>query len=226
MTIRRIRHGAFFAPVAELPRGRHALDRDALRAAQRERLMAAFAELVAARGLAAVSVADVVAQAGVSRTAFYASFADLSACADAGYERFIAVLVERILTAMDPGVSWPEYMEASIRAYLEALQSDIVVARTFLIEMDAAGKPARRRRYHALTQIAALLAERYARLEAEDPTVGPLPAIAPLAVVHAVRQLACDALDAEDEPDLLAILAPVVEWMTASMPGATALGPA
>lgn len=71
---------------------------------QRERLMTAFTELVAERGLAAVTVTDVVARAAVSRAAFYACFEDLADCADAAYERFISVLVARITHAMDPKV--------------------------------------------------------------------------------------------------------------------------
>jgi hypothetical protein len=82
-----IERGVFFSPRSDLPRGRHALDRDTVREAQCERVMTAFTELVADRGLAAVSVTDVVAHAGVSRSAFYACFDDLAGCADAAYER-------------------------------------------------------------------------------------------------------------------------------------------
>jgi AcrR family transcriptional regulator len=99
--------------------------------------MTTFTELVADRGLAAVSVTDVVAHAGVSRSAFYACFDDLAGCADAAYERFISVLLTRLAQAMDPTDHWQVFVESPVRAYLETLQSDPVVARAMQIEMDA-----------------------------------------------------------------------------------------
>lgn len=221
MTLSPIRPGVFFSPRAELPRGRHALDRDAAREAQRERLMAAFTELVAARGLAAVSVTDVVARAAVSRAAFYGCFDDLAGCADAAYERFIAVLLTRLGAAMDPTLRWPDYVETAIRGYLETLQADPVVARAMQIEMDAAGRPARARRQAALSAMAQVIAARYAELRVEDPAIGPLPDQAFLGIVYGVRQLACDALDREDaEPaDLLALVPPALAWLSATVRG-------
>jgi AcrR family transcriptional regulator len=217
-----VQPGVFFSPRHELPRGRHALDRDTVRDAQRERVMTAFTELVAHRGLAAVSVTDVVAHAGVSRSAFYGSFPDLAACADAAYERFIAVLLTRLTRAMNATDDWHVYVESAVRAYLETLQSDPVVARAMQIEMDAAGKPARLRRLGALQQIADVIATRHAELRNEDPTIGPLPDEAFLGIVYAVRQLACDALDAGGAPDLLALIEPTLEWIAASVRGAVA----
>jgi AcrR family transcriptional regulator len=220
MTPAKIRPGVFFTPRAELPRGRHALERDAAREAQRERLMAAFCELVADHGLAAVSVTDVVAHASVSRAAFYGCFADLAGCADAAYERFITVLLTRLGAAMQPAQHWHDYVQTAIGAYIEALQADPVVARAMQIEMDAAGKPARDRRQQALSQIAAVIAARHTELQREDPTVGPLPAEAFLGIVYATRQLACDALDRDPDPDLLALIPPLLQWIAATVRGA------
>lgn len=220
MTVQAIRPGVFFTPRADLPRGRHALDRNAVREAQRERLMAAFAELVAANGLLSVTVGDVVGRARVSRAAFYACFDDLPACADAAYERFISVLLERLAGAMDPTAHWQAFVTSAVRAYLDTLQADPVVARAMQLEMDAAGKVARRRRRLALKQIADVISARHERLREADPTIGPLPYEAHLGVVYAVRQLACDALDDQAEPDLLALVDPAVRWISASVAGA------
>lgn len=70
MRVPKILPGVFFSRRTELRGGRHALDRGQVRELQRERLMAAFTEPVADRGLAAVTIADVVAHTGVSCTAF------------------------------------------------------------------------------------------------------------------------------------------------------------
>jgi len=220
MSVPKIRNGVFFSLVETLPRGRNALDREAVASIQRDRVMAAFTELVADRGLAAVSVTDVVAHAGVSRSAFYACFDDLAACADAAYERFISVLVTRLLDAMDPTSHWHSFVESAIRAYLETLQADLVVARAMQLEMDAAGRPARLRRRAALRQLADLIAARHAQLRQEDPTVGPLPDEAHVGHVYAVRQLACDALEDDPDADLLALVEPTVRWVAAAVNGA------
>ena len=182
--------------------------------------MSAFTELVADRGLAEVSVTDVVAHAAVSRAAFYACFDDLAGCADAAYERFISVLLTRLAQAMDPTEHWHAFIESAVRAYLEALQADPVVARAMQLEMDAAGAPARLRRRRALTQIADVIAARHAELRQEDRSIGSLPDEAFLGMVYAVRQLACDALDVDAEPDLLALVAPTLHWIAAAVRGA------
>ena len=182
--------------------------------------MAAFTELVAQDGVARVSVTDVVARAGVSRSAFYACFDDLAACADAAYARFIAVLLARLAEAMDPTEHWHGFIESAVRAYLETLAADPVVARAMQIEMDAAGKPARVRRRQALKLIADVIATRHAELRRADPSIGPLPDEAFLGTVYAVRQLACDALDADADPDLPALAEPALRWIAAAVRGA------
>ena len=223
MSVAPIRPGVFFSPRGELPRGRYALDRDAVKEAQRERLMSAFSELVADRGLARVSVTDVVAHAAVSRAAFYACFDGLADCADAAYERFISVLLTRLAEAMDPTDHWHAFVESAVRAYLEALQADPVVARAMQLEMDAAGTPARLRRRLALKQIADVISARHSELREEDPSMGPLPDEAFLGMVYAVRQLACDVLDVDAEPDLLVLVTPTLQWIAATVRGAASV---
>jgi AcrR family transcriptional regulator len=219
MSRQEIKAGVFFTPRKELPRGRHALDREAAIEAQRERLMAAFCEVVAERGLPGLTVAELVSHAGVSRTAFYDSFDDLESCADASYERFISVLVERLFLALDPDLAWDAYVETGIRAYLETLQSDQVVARAMQIEMDAAGRSARTRRRMALNQMAEVIGARYEALMKEDPSFTAVPTEAHLALIYGMRQLACDALDTEPEPDLLRLVEPTKRWILASVLG-------
>ena len=223
VSVASIRPGVFFTPRTELPRGRHALDRVSVQAAQRERLMAAFTELVAAGGLDAVTVGDVVARAAVSRAAFYACFDDLASCADAAYERFISVLLTRLGEAMDPTAHWHDFVESAIRAYLGALNADPVVARAMQIEMDAAGTPARRRRRRALKQLADVIASRHALLREEDPSIGALPEEAHIGHVYAIRQLACDALEDDPDTDLLVLVEPAVRWVAAAVAGAASV---
>jgi AcrR family transcriptional regulator len=63
-----------------LPRGRSRLPLLVVRASQRERLLRSVIAAVAGSGYPAVTVADIVRRARVSRAAFYAHFADKQDC--------------------------------------------------------------------------------------------------------------------------------------------------
>ena len=138
-----------------LPRGPHQLSRDVVAASQRNRLLSAMAHVVADKGFAAVSVADVVARAGVSRKTFYVHFADKLDCFLAAYDLGVEVLLRMIREAGE-GVTDPrELVRARVRAYLGTLAAEPEFARTFLMEINAAGERALERRTAVHEQFAA-----------------------------------------------------------------------
>jgi AcrR family transcriptional regulator len=113
-----------------------------VRAAQRQRLLAAAVAAVAETGFAAMTVADVVRRAKVSRAAFYAHFADkencfLSATAHGGAMLFDAVLAATRGTPADAAPE--EVLRAGCRAFLRFLADEPAFARVFYIDMPAAG---------------------------------------------------------------------------------------
>jgi AcrR family transcriptional regulator len=215
-----VRDGVFFSLTGPLPRGRHELSREEVLFAQRERIMVAFTELIAARGYAPVTVADIVARAGVSREAFYDCFDDKDDCAIAGYDRFIEVLLTRVAEGLAASDDRTEWVASTIEAYLGTLQTDIVVAKAFQLEMDAAGAEARKRRREALGRFADVIDARYEAFRSLDPTLGHLPRSAHLASVYAVRQLACDALEDSESPDLIRLAPEMMQWISARDLGA------
>src|SRR3954451_23072781 len=79
-----------------LPRGRHALAPEEVQADQRRRLIEAVPRVVAKHGYEAMSVADIVKAAAVSRNAFYDNFGDKQECFAAAHEacqeRLLAIL--------------------------------------------------------------------------------------------------------------------------------------
>jgi AcrR family transcriptional regulator len=214
-----IRPGVFFKPAAELPRGQHSLSQTEVRAMQRERLMAAFTELVAERGYSRVRIVDIAGRAGVPLNAFYRSFSDKEACAFAGYDRFIEVLVERVAEGLDASGDWEEFTTVALNGYLATLQSDLVVARAYQLEMDAAGAESRSRRVEALGAFAAVLRASQEQMVERDPALNLQPLQVHLAIVYAVRQLACDMLDEEPEPDLLTLMDELRGWIVAAAYG-------
>jgi AcrR family transcriptional regulator len=205
----RVREGLFFQVPVLLPRGRHSLTREQVLSAQRERLMAAMTELMAELGYRGVRVGAVASQAGVSRPAFYDCFTDKEACAFAAYDRFIDVLLQRIIADAQPAQSWDAFIVGLMESYLGTLQQDLVVARAFQVEMDAVGPPARARRRQALVRFAEFIRAQGERFGVDRD----LPMSAYVGAVYAARQIASDALDAQKRPDLLALAPELSSWM-------------
>ncbi|HEY8810200.1 MAG TPA: helix-turn-helix domain-containing protein [Solirubrobacterales bacterium] len=123
-----------------LPRGRHALAPEEVLRDQRERLIDAVPSVVAERGYEAMSVADIVKAAAVSRNAFYKNFADKQECFaaahDAGHERLFEVLVQ----SCDSEATIEDRVEGSLAAALGALASDPDTARLLFVEAPSAGE--------------------------------------------------------------------------------------
>jgi AcrR family transcriptional regulator len=209
-----VRDGLFFRIPPPLPRGRHSLASEQILDAQRERLMIAATELLAARGYDSIRIGDLADRASISRQAFYRCYPDKQACVLAAYTRFIHTLLTRLVSALDPSRPIAQFVETAVRGYLEPLQQDLVVARAFQVEIDAMGPVARRIRRESLQLFADTLARHHHQLAADDPELEPLPSSAYLGIVYAVRQLASDTLDTDRTPDLLALIPELTTWTT------------
>src|SRR5258707_5111714 len=86
-----------------LPRGRHKLTSDTVRASQRERLERAIVELVAEHGFESTTVPMVVATARVSSNAFYDFFADKTDCFIAACDEVARdLLAELVVLTAEP----------------------------------------------------------------------------------------------------------------------------
>ncbi len=114
---------------------------------QRERLMLAMAEACAERGYAAVSVADVLARAGVSRATFYALFSSKADCFISAFEaatEFVLSpgMLQQAAGHVDPRAA----LSYGIREFLERFAEQPELARLFMVEVYTAGPEAIRRR--------------------------------------------------------------------------------
>jgi AcrR family transcriptional regulator len=164
-------------PHRVLPRGRHAASREIVWASQQERLLEAMAWAVADKGYGRVAVADVIERAGVSRKTFYEHFLNKEACFLAAYDAGVDVLlgnVEAEIRAAAP--DWLAGAVAGTRCYLETLAANPGFARTYLIEVLAAGPDALERRGRVMGRFAQMLAgvQQAARADLPDlPDPGP-----------------------------------------------------
>lgn len=134
-----------------LPRGRHRLSRDQVVGSQRIRLLRALAEVMAEKGYARTSVADVLRRARVSRETFYELFDSKEDCFMSAFEEAYGHLSAAIAAAPgdgEPGAGGAaiERLSVVLEHYLGALAADPATARVFLIEVYAAGPAAIERR--------------------------------------------------------------------------------
>ena len=93
------KHAEHLGPMSlhpALPKGRHRLQSEVAKSVQRERITYATAEAIHAKGYAELTVADIVATAGISRDAFYAQFHDK----DEAFDGTAQLVFERLLARM------------------------------------------------------------------------------------------------------------------------------
>ena len=199
-------------PLRVLPRGRHAASREIVWRSQRERLLEAMALAVADKGYARVSVADVIERAGVSRKTFYEHFANKEACFLAAYDAGVDAMLSAIESEIRAAApDWLAGAEAGTRCYLETLAANGAFARTYLIEVLAAGPDALERRTHVHDRFADLLEAMHRAAREDVPELTELPRFTFRAAVGAVDELVTDELLRRGPDGLPAMLPAVLE---------------
>jgi AcrR family transcriptional regulator len=203
-----------------LPRGPHGLERDVVLASQRGRMLGAMAEAVAGKGYAGTTVADVVSGAGVSRKTFYEHFRDKEECFLAAFDTGVDLLLETILGARpEDGGDWVGLMRARTRAYLDTLASEPAFARTFLIEVFAAGPRALERRADVLRRFAQLFRDLHVEARRQFPALPPVPEPLYVAAVAAINELVSDFLREGRAADLRELEDTIIYLQTAMFAG-------
>jgi len=104
-----------------LPRGRNRLPLHAVQASHRERLQLSVIAAVAETGYPAVTVADIVGGARVSRSAFYAHFADKEDCFLAATREGARLMSSRMASAaqaVPPGAPDDQVLRAGLLGFL------------------------------------------------------------------------------------------------------------
>ncbi|MGB0873005.1 MAG: TetR/AcrR family transcriptional regulator [Solirubrobacterales bacterium] len=217
-----VESGSIFGSLKSLPRGPHGLSRDEVMTSQHDRLLASVVELVAANGYVATTITEIAKHAGVSPNVFYEHFASKEECFLAAYDRFATELLARITDGVAEAPDWSQFIEASMQAYLSTLDDERIAARAFLLEMDAAGPEARRRRQIAFSAYSAMIKQQHTQMRQAAPELGELSDHAYLAISMGVRGVVCDQLEADPQARLVDLAPDVAHWVTAMVLGAAA----
>jgi AcrR family transcriptional regulator len=117
-----------------VPKGRHGLSADALRALQRERIAYGTAQAIHSKGYADATVSDIVASSGVSRDVFYAEFHDKYEA----FEEAAKLVFEQLLATMASAyygttTSWPERVFSTGEAFVRFLEDYPVLAHFLFV---------------------------------------------------------------------------------------------
>jgi AcrR family transcriptional regulator len=187
-----------------LPRGRHKLAPEAVRASQRERLLRAMLECVAEDGYEATTVPEVVAKARVSRNAFYELFADKTDCFIAACDQAAQGLLEELLAL----AAEPDWIEAARRGagiYLRWWQERPGLSRAYFLGLPQAGERAVAQRERNYEPFRAMFRDLAGRARAEQSDLSPLPAIVPRVLVLAITELVAEEVRAGRVDSLTAL---------------------
>jgi AcrR family transcriptional regulator len=164
---------------------------------QRARLLAAMSAVVADKGYAATTVADVVSAAGVSRSTFYDLFASKEACFIDAYEHGVEDLLDAVRDAVRQAPhDWRAQLRAGIRSYLDRLARTDHFARVYIDEIHAAGAAALDARAAALRRFADRYHASFSQARAADPALREPDPDALLVLCAGTEQLVAERLRA------------------------------
>jgi AcrR family transcriptional regulator len=162
-----------------LPSGRHRLSREAVESSQRGRLLFAIAQVVAEKGYAAATVADIVDRASVSRTTFYEQFPDKEACFLAAFDFAVEYVLGQMRQAWEElgrgEHDWREHVRSDLTTYLRVLASEPAFARALHVDALAAGPSALERRAVMLSLFAGRTRRVHELARAAEPSLPELP---------------------------------------------------
>lgn len=197
-----------------LPRGRHALDpKDVLRD-QRERLLAAVPRVAAEHGYEAMSVADLVKAAAVSRNAFYKNFSDKQDCVAAAHELGHERLFEVLSVNCYEGATIEKRVGVALEAALEVLAKEPELARLLFVEAPSGGDEIALRYHEWLQRYGTLLRSAAPDLPLEAV---PAPEVEQVIVGGLASRVASDVLRGKGE-GLRELVDPFLEYILAFYP--------
>ncbi|MCW5670010.1 MAG: TetR/AcrR family transcriptional regulator [Hydrogenophaga sp.] len=155
----------------------------------RGRLLQAMATVAATQGLAATSIAAVVAEAGVSKRTFYEHFKDKDACFLDLYRAASASALRTLREAVQPERPWQDQVEHALGAYLAHLASGPQLIRMLFVEIHHLGPAGALVRREVMQHLADFMLE---TINAEREVLSATMAVA---AVGGIQELVLQAIE-------------------------------
>ena len=135
----------------------------------RARVLFGLSQAVAESGYAAVRVADIARHARISKSTFYAHFADKEEAFAAGFRESSEELISEIARVAASAETVEEGIRAATEHYLSRLADDPAQTRTFILEVFAAGPAAIAARHEVMERFATLIRQLFATRDVDLP---------------------------------------------------------
>jgi AcrR family transcriptional regulator len=103
------------------------------------RIINGLALAASEKGYRSVTIADIVARAGIARNTFYENFRSKEDCFLAAQKYAMSTALEHVIAAAGETESWPQQVEAGLAAFLAYVAREPALARTCMVEALAAG---------------------------------------------------------------------------------------
>jgi AcrR family transcriptional regulator len=167
---------------------------------QHRQLLRGMAACLRVKGFGATTIADVVREARVSKSTFYAHFADKEAC----YVALYSAAVNNVLDAMRDadraatasGLAWREHLDAVNAAYLSSLAAGGEMTRSMLVEFQTAGPAAQAMRRDVFDRYVVFMRGVADALRTVEPGLNPIPPDLALGIVGGVNELVMATIEA------------------------------
>jgi AcrR family transcriptional regulator len=168
------------------PGSEDGLPREHVSEIQRLRILGAMGEVAAEHGAGSVTVAHVVARAGVSRRTFYDLFEDREACFLEAFKEALAQASIGVLQAYRAPGSWRERTRGALWALLVFCDAHPAAARLCVVEALAAGPRALEYRGEVLAGLIAAVDEGRSEVSKGSRQPAPLAADGVVGAVFSV----------------------------------------
>lgn len=182
--------------LAPLPRGRHLLPPEEVERHQRERILNAVARGMAERGYAALTVGSIIAEARVSRTTFYAQFANKKEAVLGAHKEIFRRFLTRIEVACAGEEDWPMKLQRGLEEAVEFAVDEPARALLLASQAEVADRAVGKSMLATRRRLVDLL-----RRGREYPGVAQLPEITEEALVGAISTVLARAVGDGDLDD-------------------------
>lgn len=157
-----------------------------------------MAQVSVEKGLAAVTIADIVRQAGVSKRTFYEHFDSKEACFLALYRAASASALRTLSDAVRPDRPWQTQVEHALDAYFAHLAAGPGLIRVLFVDIHHLGQAGIEVRREVLQQFAAFIVTTVNHGAANAPDGVRLRALSPtmaMAAVGGIHELLLQAIE-------------------------------
>jgi AcrR family transcriptional regulator len=188
----------------------------------RRRLLDAMSAVVARKGYADTTIADVAAEARVSKRTFYEHFAGKAECLFALYQAASAQAMQVLRDALDPAQDWHAQAERALAAYFATLACNPPLLRTLFIEILHLGPEGLRVRRQVNREIAEFIV---AVVGERAGAAAPLLRTMAMAIVGGLNELVLQAIEQDAVDRLAELSAPAAHLVRTVVDGTLAPPP-